>query len=68
MTVLKHIVLGAVRVIKMKSAAVKWCLLENELAQCLRSHTRSHIIWFEMLTTQTKFAKGSIALKSEVDR
>jgi len=59
MTVLKHMILGAVGLIKRKSAAAKWCLLENKIAQCLQSRTRSHIelICFEMLTTQTEFEK-----------
>lgn len=64
MTVLQHMILGAVRLIKMQSSAAKWCLLENKTVQYLQSHTRNHInlIWFEMLTTQTKFAKRCLDL------
>lgn len=55
MTVLKHVILEAVSLIKIKSVAAKQCLWKNEIAQCLQSHTQSHIklISFERLTNQT---------------
>lgn len=48
MTVLQHMILGAVRLIKMQTSAAKWCLSENKIAQYLQSHTRNHkvnLVW-----------------------